>query len=98
VVDFAFLEGFAAGDRQVIGEVLTLFLEQAPAWRAGLDPANPGWRDVAHTVKGSARGVGANALGDAAGQAEQGEAADLPAAHAALDAALADIEAYLARP
>jgi HPt (histidine-containing phosphotransfer) domain-containing protein len=96
-VDFGYLEGFAAGDRQVVDEVLKLFRQQADIWAGPLERADPGWRDVVHTVKGAARGVGANALGDACARAEAEGPGGLPAVRAALDAALADIEAYLTR-
>lgn len=96
-VDFAYLEGFAAGDRQVVREVLTLFRQQAQLWAGSLDGGDPGWRDVAHTIKGAARGVGAVALGDACARAEaEGEGA-LADVRAALDAAVAEIGDYLAR-
>jgi HPt (histidine-containing phosphotransfer) domain-containing protein len=95
-VDFDYLETFAAHDRQVVREVLALFREQAVAWAEGLDPEKPGWRDVVHTIKGAARGVGANALGDACDKAEYGEPSDLPAVLAALNAAVDEIEAYQA--
>lgn len=97
VVDFAYLEGFAAGDRQVIGEVLALFRQQAKAWAGSLDEADPGWRDVVHTIKGAARGVGANALGDICAAAEAEGPSGLPAVRAALEAAVADITTYQAR-
>jgi hypothetical protein len=96
-VDFGYLEGFAAGDRQVVGEVLKLFQQQADLWAGPLLTAGAGWRDVVHTVKGAARGVGANTLGDACAQAEAEGPEGLPAVRAALAAALADIEAYLAQ-
>ncbi|PTS91341.1 MULTISPECIES: Hpt domain-containing protein [unclassified Caulobacter] len=92
-VDFAYLEGFAAGDSGVVAEVLALFREQAAMWTPLLDPAHPGWQDAVHTVKGAARGVGAVALGDVCEQAEAGEAG-LDAVRTALDAALMDIAAY----
>ncbi|HEX3364653.1 Hpt domain-containing protein [Phenylobacterium sp.] len=96
-VDFAYLEDFAAGDRQVVREVLTLFRQQAQLWAGSLDAADPGWRDVAHTIKGAARGVGAVALGDACARAEaEGEGA-LGEVRGALDAAVAEIGGYLAR-
>jgi HPt (histidine-containing phosphotransfer) domain-containing protein len=97
-VDFGYLEGFAAGDRQVVAEVLKLFLQQADIWAGALDGADAGWRDVVHTIKGAARGVGANLLGDACARAEAEGAGGLPAVRAALAAAVADVEAYLARP
>jgi HPt (histidine-containing phosphotransfer) domain-containing protein len=94
-VDFGYLEGFAAGDRQVVGEVLNLFLQQAEIWAGSLDAANAGWGDVVHTIKGAARGVGANTLGDACARAEANGPAGLPAVRAGLAAAVADIQAYL---
>jgi HPt (histidine-containing phosphotransfer) domain-containing protein len=97
VVDFGYLEGFVAGDRQVVFEVLTLFRQQAEAWAGSLDADDPGWRDVAHTIKGAARGIGANALGDLCAEAEAAGASGLPAVRAALEAAVAEIAAYQAR-
>jgi HPt (histidine-containing phosphotransfer) domain-containing protein len=97
IVDFAYLEDFAAGDKTVVREVLTLFRQQAEAWAQGLDSADPGWRDVVHTIKGAARGVGANALGDICARAEAEGPTGLTAVKAALDSAVADIAAYQAR-
>jgi hypothetical protein len=96
-VDFGYLEGFAAGDATVVREVLALFGQQAELWGGSLDGADPGWRDVVHTIKGAARGVGANALGDTCAQAEADGADGLPAVRVALQAAVTDIQAYLAR-
>ena len=94
-VDFGYLEGFAAGDRQVVGEVLQLFLQQARLWTPGLEGANAGWADVVHTIKGAARGIGANALGDVCQRVEGEGVQELAAVRAALAAAVADVEAYL---
>jgi HPt (histidine-containing phosphotransfer) domain-containing protein len=96
-VDFAYLEDFAAGDKTVVREVLSLFRQQAEAWAQGLDSADPGWRDLVHTIKGAARGVGANALGDTCARAEAEGPTGLTAVKAALDSAVADIAAYQAR-
>jgi hypothetical protein len=93
-VDFAYLEGFAAGDGEVIDEVLALFREQAALWTPLLNNRSEGWRDAVHTVKGAARGVGAFALGDACERAEREGAAALEGVHQALDAALMDVAAY----
>ena len=93
-VDFAYLEGFAAGDEAMIDEVLALFREQASLWAPMLEPDSEGWRDAVHTVKGAARGVGAFALGDACERAEAGGPGALSAVRDALDAALLDIAAY----
>jgi HPt (histidine-containing phosphotransfer) domain-containing protein len=96
-VDFGYLEGFAAGDRQVVTEVLALFRQQAEIWAASLDASSPGWRDLVHTIKGAARGVGANALGDACARAEAKGEAGVPEVRTALETAVAEIAAYQAR-
>ena len=103
-VDFEHLERFAAGDRQVIDEVLAIFREQAGMWLRLLDPAaaNSAWRDAAHTLKGSALGLGAHDLASACAAAEQSADGDLAErtlklerVRDALDLALADIAAYV---
>jgi hypothetical protein len=95
-VDFSYLEGFVAHDRGIVREVLILFSDQARTWSQNLEAPSDDWRDMVHTIKGAARGVGANVLGDACAVAEAGSAADLPAVKAALDVAVAEIEAYQA--
>jgi len=94
VVDFAYLEDFAAGDEAVVDEVLSMFREQSAIWGPMLSPANEGWRDSLHTLKGAARGVGAFQLGDACQACEAAGPGALDAVRDALDAALADIAAY----
>ena len=93
-VDFAYLEGFAAGDTEVVDEVLALFREQAALWSVMLDPASEGWRDAVHTIKGASRGIGAFALGDACQACEIEGPGQLPSVLDALDLALADVAAY----
>jgi len=99
-VDFAYLENYAGGDQQVVDEVLALFREQAGLWARLLDPAagDGGWRDAVHTLKGSARGIGAGSLADACAAAEtgvdSGRTTALDRVRDALDIALADIAAY----
>jgi HPt (histidine-containing phosphotransfer) domain-containing protein len=95
VVDFAYLEDFAAGEEQVIDEVLALFREQSAIWGAMLDAGHEGWRDAVHTLKGAARGVGAFALGDVCQACEAAGPAALPKVRDALDEALVDIAAYV---
>ena len=102
-VDFAYLEAYAGNDQAVVDEVLALFREQASLWLRLLDPSADGeaWRDAAHTLKGSARAVGAAALAEVCAAAEEVADAD-PARRArlleevrdALDLVLADIAAY----
>ena len=102
-VDFGYLETYAGGDMALVEEVLGLFREQAVMWVRLLDPAAEGeaWRDGAHTLKGSARGIGAAALAEACDAAELagpdvGErTVRLERVKDALDAALSDIAAYL---
>jgi HPt (histidine-containing phosphotransfer) domain-containing protein len=96
-MDFGYLEGFAAGDRTVVTEVLNLFLQQAQAWSKGLAPDNGGWAALVHTIKGASRGIGATSLAGVCERAEAEGPGSLAAVAAALDAAVADITAYLAR-
>jgi HPt (histidine-containing phosphotransfer) domain-containing protein len=93
-VDFGYLEGFAAGDAEVIDEVLALFREQAAMWSVMLDPDSEGWRDAVHTIKGASRGIGAFQLGDVCQACEIEGPSALPAVRDALDLALADVAAY----
>lgn len=74
-VDLVHLARYTGGDRDLNIEILKLFhgqlddmvgqllsvLQQRDARR---------WREVTHTIKGAARGVGAFAMGDAAAAAE----------------------------
>lgn len=103
-VDFGYLETYAGGDQQVVDEVLALFREQASIWLRLLDPAaeHDAWRDAAHTLKGSALGLGARDLAEACAAAERAATADLAErtvklerVRDALDLALADIAAYV---
>lgn len=97
-VDFAYLETYTMNDAGLIDEVLGLFQGQADLWRPLLDPAHVGWRDAAHTLKGAAAGIGANALSDAAAIAEKCPDSEaqtrLDAVKDALDIALMDVAAY----
>ena len=95
VVDFAYLEGFAAGDDELIDEVLAIFREQSEIWGAMLTAGHEGWRDGVHTLKGAGRGIGAFQLGDACEACEAVGAGALSQVRDALDAALADIAAYV---
>lgn len=61
------------GNRSLELEVLQLFAGQAPSTLAALDAAHSAkdWHIAAHTLKGSARAVGAWALAKAAEEAER---------------------------
>lgn len=96
-VDFEYLETFAAGDMQVVTEVLALFRGQAEVWQGKLADPGDDWRDLTHTIKGASRGVGARVLGDVCDRAERGDASQAPVVQAALADAVAEIEGYLSR-
>ncbi len=96
-VDFGYLEGFCAGDQQVITDVLATFREQAAGWTESLAGPVADQRELAHTIKGSALGIGAKRLGEAASVAEFGSPADLDLVRTELAEAIAEIEGYLTR-
>ena len=95
-VDFAYLEGFLGGDVAIALEVLELFRRQATGWVEALAAPADGWREVAHTIKGAGRGIGARTLGDLADVAEFGGEADVPPLRAELIRVVEAIEAYRA--
>ena len=98
-VDFAHLEAYTLNDAVVMEEVLRLFQQQCELWTPLLSVDHEGWRDAAHTIKGAALGIGANALAAAAAESERGDAEGaagrLERVRGAMDAALLDVSAYL---
>jgi HPt (histidine-containing phosphotransfer) domain-containing protein len=102
-IDFNHLEHYVGGDQAIIREVLALFSDQARTVLPLLDPEGCAdqWRSAAHSLKGSALGIGAGALAEACGVAEQAKGAPVAEKIAArarvadcLGAVLADIAAY----
>ena len=101
-VDFAHLETYAGHDMDLVEEVLGLFVEQVGAWGRLLDPESGTWRDAAHTLKGSALGVGAFRLAEACDAAEAAGEGAAPVERVRLtervrnetDLALADVATY----
>ncbi len=71
-VDYAHLRTQAAGSEDVMREVLQLFTEQTGEVLSALEAASDAktWKELTHLLKGSARGVGAFAVADAAAAAE----------------------------
>jgi HPt (histidine-containing phosphotransfer) domain-containing protein len=74
-VDLSHLARYTGGDRTLNAEILRLFDGQVSAMVGQLlgvleqrDARR--WREVTHTIKGAARGVGAFAMGAAAADAE----------------------------
>lgn len=102
-VDFSHLENYVAGDRAVVREVLSLFSDQARTVLPTLNPHAPDdeWRHAAHSLKGSALGIGAFALAEACSDAESARSAPPEVKRAALSRiaealaqALTDIAIY----
>lgn len=99
-VDLVHLSRFTLGDAKLEHEVLQLFRVQAGIYlerlKTAADPT--GWREAAHTIKGSARGIGAWSVAEAA---EAAEALEGPAgaratnALAALDGAVREAIAFI---
>ena len=74
-VDLAHLARYTGGERGLNAEILRLFdgqvTEMVGQLRAVLEARDAKrWREITHTIKGAARGVGAFGMGDAAAAAE----------------------------
>jgi len=101
-IDHAHLARYTFGNKALELEVLQLFAEQAPLYLEQLRSAasEKEWRDAAHTIKGSARAVGAMQVGVRAELAEALQASPDTAAReraiAALEEALDEVRAYAA--
>lgn len=102
-IDHQHLDRFTFGSASLELEVLGLFAGQAPETLAFLKAAHDAksWRDAAHTLKGSARAVGAWRVAEWAAAAEalrEGHAH--PQREAAIEAvaeALEEVCLYIAR-
>jgi HPt (histidine-containing phosphotransfer) domain-containing protein len=95
VLDRAHFAHMTAGDRALQREIVGLFRDQAAGWDAAL-AAGSEWRDAAHTLKGSARGIGLVKLAAACEAAEiEGEVA-LAGVRAALSEAMAALDQFAA--
>lgn len=72
-VDFDHLQRFTMGNRNLEEEVLNLFRTQSVIYMQRLQDAadDKGWREAAHTLKGSAAGIGAHKVREAATLCEQ---------------------------
>lgn len=86
-IDFAHLARMTLGDAALEREVLTMFAGQSAALLCGLRAMPPDAAALAHTLKGSARAVGAMAVADAAERFEQALAG-----HRAVTEALGEIQ------
>ena len=103
VLDIAHLRRYTLGDRGLEREILDLFVEQLPKTIVALKTAavDRDWRMAAHTLKGSARAVGAHRLAMAAVAAEAiADIQDRETCHGVIgriEAAVAEIEAEVSR-
>jgi HPt (histidine-containing phosphotransfer) domain-containing protein len=92
-VDLAHLARSTMGDRSLEREVLALFARQATLLLDRMRQAEPASvAGIAHTLKGSARGIGAWRVADAAERLEAARELD----RAATDAALAVLAGHVA--
>lgn len=102
-VDLVHLSRFTLGDEKLEREVLKLFRVQTRIYLDRLEVAadSTSWRDAAHTIKGSAMGIGAWTVASAAQMAEEladtpaGKGAALKELKSAIDAAVTFIDALL---
>lgn len=103
-VDRKHLARHTFGDRELEHEVLELFLGQSQLYLERLRQAADGesWRMAAHTLKGSARGIGAWGVAERAEDAEAAGPASreraLCAVETELDSARRFIDRLLAEP
>jgi HPt (histidine-containing phosphotransfer) domain-containing protein len=104
-VDLQHLRQFTADDAALEAEVLMLFVEHGARYLAAIAAGDrePSWRIAAHSLKGSARGVGAHGVAREAELIEKAEPADLDPStldlvplNAAFKAAQSFIEQHLA--
>jgi HPt (histidine-containing phosphotransfer) domain-containing protein len=105
LIDMSHFEAMTCGDKSLQKEVLGLFRVQSELWMRLLNPDAPEtvWRDAAHSLKGSARGIGAFDLAEACAEAEdvakvlsnrQDVARRLEIVRARLQACLSEIEHF----
>jgi HPt (histidine-containing phosphotransfer) domain-containing protein len=101
-LDLAHLRRFTLGDQSLEQEILELFITQAPITLAALNSAGTDrdWRIAAHTLKGSARAVGARRVARLAERAEglshRNAPSDCGAAVRELADALGEASAFIA--
>ncbi|WP_170144856.1 Hpt domain-containing protein [Litorimonas taeanensis] len=72
-IDFEHLNQYVQGDISLTKEVFGLFKHQVEMWGRLLDPAadDDSWGSVIHSLKGSAKAVGATGLAERCERAEQ---------------------------
>jgi len=73
MIDEGHLEKYVGDDDGLRDEILAIFVQQTGALLSQFDTtlSDERWRDLAHTLKGASRGVGAWPLGDLCEEAER---------------------------
>jgi HPt (histidine-containing phosphotransfer) domain-containing protein len=89
-IDLTHLARYTGGERALNAEILKLFDGQVTEMVGQLNAVlqvrdAKRWREIAHTIKGAARGVGAFGMGEAAAAAEPIDPANAEKARAAID-------------
>jgi HPt (histidine-containing phosphotransfer) domain-containing protein len=86
LIDLVHLSKYTLGDRDLECELLALFRSQSGVYLNRLEAAASltDWKEAAHSLKGSAKGIGAWAIADHAETAEQLTAIGEPSHAAAL--------------
>lgn len=107
-IDLEHLARYTGGEKTLNAEILRLFDAQVTDMVGQLNALleirdAKRWREITHTIKGAARGVGAFGMGEAAAAAEPVDPANAEKARAAIDNLQAEamsvrgfIQSYLA--
>lgn len=96
-IDLVHLSKYTLGNRSLENELLGLFRSQADVYLARLDAAGDEkeWQNAAHSLKGSARGLGAWALATLAEEAEKTALAARDDVMAQIRTAIAAVNAFI---
>jgi HPt (histidine-containing phosphotransfer) domain-containing protein len=86
------------GDRKLEHEVLDLFRTQSPIYLGRVKAARSDseWREAVHTLKGSAKTIGAWRIAEAAERAEAGNPSSRAASIAQLESSVIEANAFIA--
>jgi HPt (histidine-containing phosphotransfer) domain-containing protein len=107
-IDLSHLARYTGGEKALNSEILRLFDSQVTDMVGQLNDVleirdAKRWREIAHTIKGAARGIGAFGMGEAAAAAEPIDPANADKAKAAIrtlqieaDSVRGFIQGYLA--
>ncbi len=79
-VDLVHLAKYTMGDTRLESEILALFSKQARIYLGQIEKAETAgeWHNAAHTLKGSAKSIGAWSVADLAAKAEKIDGPGLP--------------------